>query len=85
VRRERSTARRRALATVLTYRRIRRLAPFIICHVVWDARITIAHQSVGSANLIMAVFIIAAIVFYLRWREWDGHAQLPREALAQSE
>jgi hypothetical protein len=74
-----------ALATVLIYRRIRRLAPFIICHVVWDARITIAHQSVGSANLIMAAFIIAAIGFYLRWRDWNGHGQLAPEALAQSE
>ena len=40
-----------ATASVLMYRRIRRLLPFIICHVMWDATIEIGHYSPTSAGL----------------------------------
>jgi membrane protease YdiL (CAAX protease family) len=57
-----------ALATVLLYRRVRRLAPFIICHMMWDARIVLAHQSHAAANLVGLLFFVAALTAYLRWR-----------------
>jgi hypothetical protein len=44
------------------------LAPFIICHMMWDARIVLAHQSHAAANLVGLLFFVAALTVSLRWR-----------------
>jgi membrane protease YdiL (CAAX protease family) len=57
-----------ATASVLVYRWLRRLLPFIICHFVWDARIAIKdYFSQTAADVFVAVFIVAALVFTLLW------------------
>ena len=59
-----------ATVTVLVYRRIRRLAPFIICHIMWDARIFIARESTAWANAAMLLFLATAVCMCIRWRKW---------------
>jgi hypothetical protein len=61
-----------ATASVLLYRRIRRLLPFIICHIWWDARIAIAHSSLATANFLGLVFLLAGIVASAKWWRWEG-------------
>ncbi len=46
-----------ATVTVLAYRRIRRLLPFIVCHFVWDATIEIHHYSPGGAGAFIGTFL----------------------------
>jgi hypothetical protein len=57
-----------AIATVLMYRRIRRLLPFIVCHFVWDASVAInGWISTTAAVVFNAVFFVAALVCTLLW------------------
>ena len=56
-----------AAATVLAYRWIRRLLPFIICHFVWDAGITIGGYSHTAGALFDGLFFVAALIFLLMW------------------
>lgn len=56
-----------ATVTVLAYRRIRRLLPFIVCHFVWDATIEIRHYSPGGAGAFIGIFLVVALVFTLLW------------------
>ena len=60
-----------ATATVLAYRWIRRLLPFIICHFVWDAGITIGGYSHTAGALFDGLFFVAALVFFLMWGRED--------------
>ncbi len=61
-----------ATATVFAYRKIRRLLPFIICHFVWDAGITINGYSHTAAATFDGLFFVAALVFLLLWGREDG-------------
>ncbi len=56
-----------ATATVLAYRKVRRLLPFIICHFVWDAGITINGYSHTAAAAFDGLFFVSALVFLLLW------------------
>jgi membrane protease YdiL (CAAX protease family) len=57
-----------ALASVLVYRRLRRLLPFIICHFVWDAHIAVNDfASRAAANTFITVFYVAALTCTLLW------------------
>lgn len=57
-----------AIASVLMYRWLRRLLPFIICHFTWDATIAINdYVSSTAAHVFVAVFLIAALVCTLLW------------------
>ena len=56
-----------ALASVLVYRWLRRLLPFIVCHFVWDASIAINGYSHATAVVFNVVFFIGALVCMLLW------------------
>jgi membrane protease YdiL (CAAX protease family) len=57
-----------ALASVLMYRRLRRLLPFIICHFVWDASIAIhSFVSTSAATIFVGAFFVAALVCTIMW------------------
>lgn len=58
-----------ALMSVIVYRRYRRLAPFIVVHVLWGA--TLAFAPVlrpGLLGLEVVAFSVAAFVFWLMWK-----------------
>ena len=61
-----------AIATVLVYRRIRRLMPFIVCHFVWDASIAINACSKTAAVVFNGLFFVSALVFTILWSRDDG-------------
>lgn len=52
-----------ALATVLLYMRVRRLAPFIICHAAWDAFAvtTNAHRAAGGPLFLAITIAVIAL------------------------
>ena len=57
-----------AIASVLVYRRLRRLLPFIICHFVWDASISLhSFVSPTAAAIFNGVFFVAAVICTLLW------------------
>ena len=60
-----------ALAAVLMYRRVRRLTPFIVCHVVWDADLTVARGHPAAGGAMILIFLVAMVVMYLLWRNWS--------------
>lgn len=68
-----------ALATVLLYRRVRRLFPFIACHVLWDAHLAIATDSTTVANMLVLSFIVAGLAFLVTWRRsaWRSDRKMP--------
>ena len=71
-----------ATASVLLYLRIRRLLPFIICHVVWDVRVGIADHSVSASFAFGALFFVASLVAWFKWRKWHpGAYPLPVPSL----
>ena len=65
-----------AVASVLVYRRYRRLAPFIAVHALWDVGLLLV-PFFGGGALGAEVLILApsTFVFWLVWRK-----QLPRPA-----
>jgi Type II CAAX prenyl endopeptidase Rce1-like len=66
-----------ALATVLVYRWLRRLLPFIVCHFVWDAGIAIGDWSHAAAVTFDVVFLVGALGCTLLWsRECAAPAPL---------
>ena len=67
-----------ATATVFAYRKIRRLLPFIICHFVWDASITINGYSHTAAATFDGLFFVSALVFFLMWGRQDGMPRMRR-------
>jgi membrane protease YdiL (CAAX protease family) len=56
-----------ATVSVLAYRRIRRLLPFIVCHFVWDATIELHRYSAGGAGAFIGTFLAASLIFTLLW------------------
>ena len=66
-----------ATASVLVYRKVRRLLPFIICHFVWDASISINDYSRKAAIIFNGVFFVSAVVFLLLWSREDKQAAAP--------
>ena len=67
-----------ATASVLAYRKIRRLMPFIICHFVWDAAITINGYSHSAAIIFNGLFFASTLMFLLLWSREDGTSLLRR-------
>jgi hypothetical protein len=63
-----------ATASVLLYLRIRRLLPFIICHVAWDVRVGIAAHSANASLIFGALFFVASLIVWFRWRKWHPAA-----------
>lgn len=67
-----------AIASVVVYRKIRRLLPFIICHFAWDASIAINGYSKTAAVIFNGIFFISALAFTLLWsREGSDSVQIP--------
>ena len=67
-----------ATASVLAYRKIRRLMPFIICHFVWDTAITINAYSHSAAIIFNGLFFVSTLIFLLLWSRDDGTSPLRR-------
>jgi len=59
-----------ATATVVLYLKIRRLLPFIICHIAWDVGVTTGSHSHGAAASFLGLFLLTSIVLFVRWRKW---------------
>ena len=59
-----------ATASVLLYLKIRRLLPFILCHVVWDIQVTIGVHTHSSALALSGLFFVVSIVLTAVWRNW---------------
>jgi membrane protease YdiL (CAAX protease family) len=59
-----------ATASVLLYLKIRRLLPFILCHVAWDAQVTIGVHNHSSALAFSGLFFLLSIVMAVAWRKW---------------
>jgi membrane protease YdiL (CAAX protease family) len=59
-----------ALVSVLVYRRVRRLLPFILCHIAWDAIIPVEYFYPGLYNAMWLVAGITTFVMMLKWARW---------------
>ena len=59
-----------ATASVLLYLKIRRLLPFIICHIAWDVGVSVRPHSPGVAAGLLGLYFVASIVLFVRWRNW---------------
>ena len=69
-----------AVASVLVYRRYRRLAPFIAVHVLWDVGLILV-PLLGAGPLAAEVLVLApsTFVFWLMWRDrLPRHSDAPR-------
>ena len=60
-----------ATVSVLMYLKIRRLLPFIICHIAWDVAISIGTYSHGVSGSLIGAFLLASIVMFIAWRKWS--------------
>jgi hypothetical protein len=56
-----------ALATVLVYLRIRRLLPFILCHIAWDVAIPVGFYYATAYHVILVTAIVTTAVLTLQW------------------
>ena len=75
-----------AIASVVAYRKLRRLMPFIICHFVWDASISINSYSHLAAGIFNGLFFLSSLVFLLLWiREDSAPTLMTTEHLLQSQ
>jgi hypothetical protein len=59
-----------AIATVLVYQRIRRLLPFIICHVLWDIEIPFRNYFHGFFLVTADLIFLALLVMMVIWIRW---------------
>lgn len=59
-----------ATASVLLYLKVRRLLPFILCHVAWDTGVFMREFSHGASTSFMALFLLVSVVLFVRWRNW---------------
>lgn len=60
-----------ATASAMLYLKLRRLLPFIICHIVWDVVVTIGSYSHGLSGRLMLMFFLASVIPFLQWRKWS--------------
>jgi len=56
-----------ALASVLVYLRIRRLLPFILCHIAWDVAIPFRAFYASAYHVMLLAAIVASAVLTLWW------------------
>jgi uncharacterized protein len=56
-----------ALVSVLVYLRIRRLLPFILCHIAWDVAIPFRAFYATAYHAMMLVALVASVVLTLLW------------------
>lgn len=56
-----------ALVSVLVYLRIRRLLPFILCHIAWDVAIPIGFFYNEAYHFLFIAAVVATVAFMLLW------------------
>jgi uncharacterized membrane protein (UPF0136 family) len=59
-----------ALASVLVYLRIRRLLPFILCHIAWDAAIPLRAFYPTAYQVLLIAAVVAGLALTARWARW---------------
>jgi membrane protease YdiL (CAAX protease family) len=59
-----------ATATVLFYLKVRRLLPFIICHVAWDTMVALGPHTHGGLLSFGGLFFLGSIPLFFLWRRW---------------
>jgi Type II CAAX prenyl endopeptidase Rce1-like len=59
-----------ALVSVLAYRRVRRLLPFILCHIAWDAAIPLRAFYGGAYYAIWLAVVAITGVMTIIWLRW---------------
>ena len=59
-----------AVASVVVYLRIRRLLPFIICHIVWDVAIPLRAFYGGTYHVLFYLSIVVTAVMTIVWARW---------------
>lgn len=72
-----------AFASVVVYLRIRRLLPFIVCHVMWDIAVPLRALYPGFYSAVAEVVFLAAVVLMAMWIRWvpdEDRAQLAAQA-----
>jgi uncharacterized protein len=62
-----------ALVSVLVYLRIRRLLPFILCHIAWDVAIPIGSFYNAAYHLLFIAAVVTTGVFTLMWAKWSAN------------
>ena len=66
-----------ALASVLLYRRVRRLWPFIICHCAYDAALSLLHTYSDALVLFSLVMFLSSVTFMVIWGGWVAERNPP--------
>jgi membrane protease YdiL (CAAX protease family) len=59
-----------ATASVLLYLKLRRLLPFIVCHVAWDIQVTVGVHANSSGLAFSGLFFLLSIALTAVWRNW---------------
>jgi hypothetical protein len=59
-----------AVASVLVYRHIRRLLPFIVCHALWDLEIPFRAFYHGFYQVVIELVFLAFLVMTAMWIRW---------------
>ncbi|HEX3794522.1 MAG TPA: CPBP family intramembrane glutamic endopeptidase [Acidimicrobiales bacterium] len=71
-----------ATASVIMYRRVRRLLPFILCHFAWDANITLHHYTRVGSYIFGGTFFLSILVACIFWTRKDsGGPEIPELSL----
>lgn len=63
-----------AAATVFMYRRVRRLMPFILCHIIWDCSATLLTNYRMAWIVLAIVFLVLSTEAYKKWGSWNAGA-----------
>ncbi len=75
-----------AFASVVVYLRIRRLLPFIVCHVMWDIAVPLKALYPGFYSAMAEVVFLAAVVVMAVWIRWipdEDRRQLAAQAVPE--
>ena len=64
-----------ALVSVLVYLRVRRLLPFILCHIAWDAAIPFRAFYSSAYHAMWLIAVISTLVFAIFWIRWTPVAR----------
>ena len=60
-----------ALVSVLVYRRVRRLLPFILCHIAWDVAIPVGAFYPGVYRTMVTAALLAGLAATMLWGRWQ--------------
>ena len=60
-----------AIVSVCVYLRVKRLLPFILCHVAWDAAISLRYYKPHFYSYVEIAAVGFAIITFLLWNRWS--------------